>query len=65
MAYLKLMTKRRFPGYKKYVAILVREKRAKGKDWKYLNNFIKNFIANDCEYALTGKQVKELLDLAN
>ena len=65
MADLKIMSKKRFPGYKNYVAKLVEEKRANGKNWSYLTVFISNFIAHDCKYALTGKQVKELLDLAN
>ena len=65
MADLKIMSKKRFPSYKNYVANIVEEKRAEGKDWKYLVGLISNFIARDCRYALTGKQVKELLDLAN
>lgn len=65
MADIKLMSKKRFPSYKNHVASIVEQKRAGNKDWKYLTNFISNFIAHDCKYALTGKQVKELLDLAN
>ena len=65
MAYTKLMSKKRFPGYKNYVANIVEQKRAKDKDWASLVRFISNFIAHDCKYALTGKQVKELLDLEN
>lgn len=65
MADIKLMSKKRFPGYKNYVANIVEQKRAKGNDWKKLTVFITNFIAYDTDYALTGKQVKELLDLAN
>lgn len=65
MAYTKLMSKKRFPSYKNHVASIVEQKRAEEKDWKYLTVFISNFIAHDCKYALTGKQVKELLDLAN
>ena len=65
MADLKIMSKKRFPSYKNYVANIVEGKRAEGKDWSYLTVFISNFIARDCRYALTGKQVKELLDLAN
>lgn len=66
MADIKLMSKKRFPIYKNYVANIVEEKRAKNKDWKYLNNFIKNFLAHDTpKYAFTGKQIKELFDLAN
>jgi hypothetical protein len=59
------MSKKRFPSYKNYVESLVERKRAKNKEWAYLVRFITNFIANDCKYALTGKQIKELLDLAN
>lgn len=65
MADIKIMSKKRFPSYKNYVANIAKEKRAGGKDWSYLTVFISNFIAHDCKYALTGKQVKELLDLAN
>lgn len=66
MADIKIMSKKRFPIYKNYVANIVEQKRTENKDWKYLNNFIKNFIANDTpKYAFTGKQIKELLDLAN
>lgn len=65
MADIKIMSKKRFPIYKNYVANLVEQKRAKNKDWAYLVRFITNFIEHDCKYALTGKQVKELLDLAN
>ena len=65
MAYTKLMSKKRFPSYKNHVASIVEQKRAKGNDWKKLTVFITNFIAHDCKYALTGKQIKELLDLAN
>lgn len=65
MADLKIMSKKRFPSYKNYVANIVKEKRAKDKNWASLVRFISNFIAHDCKYALTGKQVKELLDLAN
>ena len=64
MADLKIMSKKRFPSYKNHIKILVEEKRSSGKTWAYLNNFIINFLANDCRYALTGKQLKELLDLA-
>ena len=66
MADIKLMSKKRFPSYKNYVAHFVEQKRAENKDWAYLTNFIKNFIAHDTpKYAFTGKQIKELLDLAN
>lgn len=64
MANTKLMTKKRFPSYKNYVANIVKEKRTEGKGWKYLQAFITNFIAHDTKYAFTGKQIKELLDLA-
>lgn len=64
MANIKLMTKKRFPSYKNYIKNLVEEKRTEGKDWKYLQVFISNFIAHDTKYAFTGKQIKELLDLA-
>lgn len=65
MADIKLMSKKRFPSYKNRVASIVEQKRAKDKDWASLIRFISNFIAHDCKYALTGKQIKELLDLAN
>ena len=66
MADIKIMPKKRFPSYKNYVAKKVKRKRAKNKDWAYLTCFIKHFIANDTpKYAFTGKQIKELLDLAN
>ena len=65
MADLKIMSKKRFPSYKNYVANMVEQKRAKNNDWRQLTVFISNFIAHDCKYALTGKQIKELLDLAN
>lgn len=66
MADIKLMSKKRFPSYKNYVANMVERKRAEGKDWAHLTNFIKHFIAHDePKYAFTGKQIKELLDLAN
>lgn len=65
MAYIKLISKKRFPSYKNYVKNLVEEKRAEGKGYKYLQMFIQNFIAHDTKYAFTGKQIKELLDLAN
>lgn len=65
MADTKIMSKKRFPSYKNYVASLVEQKRGKDKDWAHLVRFITNFIERDCKYALTGKQVKELLDLAN
>lgn len=66
MADTKIMSKKRFPIYKNYVANLVEQKRVKDKDWAYLTCFIKSFIANDTpKYAFTGKQIKELLDLAN
>lgn len=58
------MTKKRFPSYKNQIKNLVDKKRSEGKDWRYLNAFITNTIAHDSRYALTGKQVKELLDLA-
>ena len=64
MADLKIISKKRFPHYRNQIKGLVEQKRAQGKDWKYLNNFILNFVAHDCRYALTGKQMKELLDLA-
>ena len=64
MADLKIMSKKRFPSYKNHIKILVEVKRSSGKEWAYLNNFIVNILANDCRYALTGKQVKELLELA-
>lgn len=64
MADIKLMSKKRFPSYKNYVKNIVQTKKEQGKDWRYLTVFISNFIAHDCKYALTGKQVKELLDLA-
>ena len=65
MADIKIMSKKRFPSYKNYVANLVEQKRGKDKDWAYLVRFITNVIESDCRYALTGKQVKQLLDLAN
>lgn len=65
MAHIKLISKKRFPSYKNYVKNLVEEKRAENKDWKYLQMFISNFVAHDTKYAFTGKQLKELLDLAN
>ena len=65
MSNVKLMTKKRFPSYKNYVQNLVKQKQAEGKDWSYLQAFIQNFIAHDTKYAFTGKQVKELLELAN
>lgn len=66
MADIKLMSKKRFPTYKNYVKNIVERKRAEGKDWKQLTNFIKSFIAHDePKYAFTGKQIKELLDLAD
>lgn len=65
MADIKIMSKKRFPSYKNYIANFVEQKREKDKDWAYLVRFITNFIERDCKYALTGKQVKELLDLAN
>lgn len=56
MADIKLMSKKRFPIYKNYVANIVEQKRAENKEWKYLNNFIKNFLAHDTpKYAFTGK----------
>ena len=66
MADIKLMSKKRFPSYKNYVSNIVERKRAEGKDWVWITCFIKNFIAHDTtKYAFTGKQIKELLDLAN
>ena len=66
MADIKLMSKKRFPIYKNYVSNIVEQKRAENKDWAYLTCFNKNFIAHDTpKYAFTGKQIKELLDLAN
>ena len=65
MSNVKLMTKKRFPSYKNHVKNLVEEKRAEEKGWKYLQTFVQNFIAHDTKYAFTGKQVKELLELAN
>lgn len=66
MADIKIMSKKRFPSYKNYVANIVEQKRTENKDWAYLTCFIKNFIAHDTpKYAFTGKQIKELLDLAN
>ena len=62
---IKIMSKKSFHSYKNYVASIVEQKRAGNRDWAYLVRFITNFIANDCKYALTGKQIKELLDLAN
>ena len=61
---IKIMSKKRFPSYKNYVSNIVEQKRAKNNDWAYLVGFITNFIAHNCKYALTGKQIKELLDLA-
>lgn len=66
MAYIKLMSNKRFPSYKNYVAKMVEQKRIEGKDWVYLTNFIKHFVTHyEPKYAFTGKQIKELLDLAN
>ena len=66
MADIKLISKKRFPTYKNYVKNIVERKRAEGKDWKKLTNFIKHFVAHDTpKYAFTGEQMKELLDLAN
>ena len=65
MSNVKLMTKKRFPSYKNYVQNKVEQKRAEEKDQKYLQAFIQNFIAHDTKYAFTGKQVKELFELAN
>jgi hypothetical protein len=65
MADLKIMPKRVFPNYKNYIKNLVEVKRSEGKDWAYLVMFITNYIASGHRYALTGKQIKELLDLAN
>ena len=65
MSNVKLMTKKRFPSYKNYVQNKVKQKQAEGKDWKYLQAFEQKFIAHDTKYAFTGKQVKELLELAN
>ena len=59
------MSKKGFISYKNYVARFVEQKRKKNKDWAYLVRFISNFIEHNCKYALTGKQMKELLDLAN
>ena len=61
---VKMMTKKRFPTYKNHIKSLVDKKRLEGNDWRYLNSYITNLIAHDNRYALTGKQVKELLDLA-
>lgn len=61
---VKMMTKKRFPSYRNHIRNLVDKKRSEGKDWKYLNSYVTNLIAHDSRYALTGKQVKELLDLA-
>ena len=61
---VKMMTKKRFPSYRNHIKSLVDKKRSEGKDWRYLNSYIANLIAQDHRYALTGKQVKELLDLA-
>ena len=60
---VKMMTKKRFPSYKNHIKNLVDKKRLEGKGWKYLNSYVTNLIAHDNRYALTGKQVKELLDL--
>ena len=66
MADIKIMSKKRFPSFKNHLAKKVERKRAEGKDWKQLTNFIKNFIAYyEPKYAFTGKQIKELLDLAD
>lgn len=64
MADLKIMSKKRFPRYKNEIKNLVEQKRSEGKEWLYLNNLVVNYIANNCHYAMTGKQIKELLDLA-
>lgn len=61
---VKMMTKKRFPSYRNHIKSLVDKKRLEGKDWTYLNSYVTNLIAHDNRYALTGKQVKELLDLA-
>lgn len=61
---VKMMTKKRFPSYRNHIKILVDQKRLEGKEWPYLNSYVTNLIAHDNRYALTGKQVKELLDLA-
>ena len=65
MSNVKLMTKKRFPSYKNYVKNQVEQKRSEEKDQRYLQMFVQNFIAHDTKYAFTGKQVKELLELAN
>lgn len=61
---VKMMTKKRFPSYRNHIKNLVDKKRSEGKDWRYLNSYVANLITHDNRYALTGKQVKELLDLA-
>lgn len=61
---VKMMTKKRFPNYRNHIKSLVDQKRSEGKDWRYLNSYVTNLIAHESRYALTGKQVKELLDLA-
>lgn len=60
----KVLSKRRFCGYKNWLAGMVERQRTKGKDEAYLKNFITNFITRDKRYAFSGNQIAELMSLA-
>lgn len=64
MATIRIMAKDQFAHYKRFVSLKVEERRAKGKEWKWLVSFITNFISQDRRYAFTGKQIRELIMLA-
>lgn len=65
MAAIRILTKKKFAWYKKVLSKKVEEKRVSGKEWMELTAFITNYIGFDNRFAFTGKQIRELLMLAN
>lgn len=65
MASLRIMGKKHFQHYKKWLSKLVEEKRDKGSTKEKLDKFIVSVIAHQRKYVFTGKQIGELMRLSD
>ena len=64
MASLRIMRKRQFQHYKKWLSNQVEEKREKGKTKEQLDRFVLSVLAHQTKYVFTGKQIGELMKLS-
>lgn len=64
MASLRIMRKEQFQHFKNWISNQVEEKRIKGYDKESLRKLVINIVVHHKKFAFTGKQIGELMRLA-